>query len=287
MKFRIGATLKDIKFDTTPSTARSLSYDTFQVFLGSAMRIYCTPKTEKVLIGFRDELRKNHVTVVIHGSYTINLCHPESNPKHNKSITALVSLLKQVEVIGKRCMGVIIHMGHNMKENNTSIKESLKLYAEGLKKALRLAPGRSKIVLETGASQGSEVGSRLEQLSEIYDYLDESEKNRVRFCIDSCHIWASGYDIGSVSGVNDFFEQFDRLIGLSRIVCIHFNNSMNPLGSHVDRHADLSFGAIPEEGIREIARYAKKLQIALITETPLVNVTAEEELETMKGYVKD
>lgn len=284
MTFRIGSTFRSKDFNEAPRLARKAGYDTFQTYLGPAELVYCVPKTQETLQAFKAKLLKYHVTTIIHGSYTINLCHPVGNIKRTKSVNALISLLKQSDVIGKRCLGVIIHMGKNMPENKLTEEQSLQVYAENLKYVLSKAPG--KIALETGASQGNEVGSRLDRLGYIYQQLSEEEKARVRFCIDTCHIWASGYDIGTAKGVTNFFKEFDSKVN-GRIVCIHFNNSMNPLNSHVDRHADLLHGEIPYEGLKAVACYARDNGIALITETPLIRSTAEEELAVIHGMTKN
>lgn len=284
MTFRIGSTFRSKDFSEAPRLARQAGYDTFQTYLGPAELVYCVPKTKETLETFKEKLLKYHVTTIIHGSYTINLCHPVGNVKRTKSINALVSLLKQSDVIGKRCLGVIIHMGKNMPENKLSEKQSLETYAKNLQYVLSQVPGKSKIVLETGASQGNEVGSRLDRLGFIYRQLTEAEKKRVRFCIDTCHVWASGYDISNTENVNAFFEEFHTKVG-GKIVCIHFNNSMNPLNSHVDRHADLTHGQIPYDGLKAVAQYAKEHSIALITETPLIHTTPEEELAVIHGMI--
>lgn len=285
MKFRIGSTFESSKFSDAPRLARKASYDTFQCFLGPAELVHCPAKSEATLLQFKADLLKNHVTMVIHGSYTINLCHPKQTTKGGRSIRALVSLLKQAEIIGKRCMGVIIHMGKNIKENKMTNEEALLTYAANLDHVIQSIPGKSKIVLETGAHQGTEVGSKLEHLGFIYQNLKPETQARIRFCIDTCHIWASGYDISTTVGVTNFFQAFDEKVG-GKIVCIHFNNSMNKLDSHVDRHADLLHGEIAEEGLRAVALYAKQHHLALITETPLIHTTAEEELKTIRQMVQ-
>lgn len=280
-------------FVATPSYAKSFGYDIFQIFLGPPKQILYKRKHKDELINLSNQLKINNVKMVVHGSYTINLCHPSSEKKFISSLKSLVQDLQSSAIIGNNCLGVIIHMGKNIAQNNLSINEAINNYVQGLKMALQKSPPQSTIILETGASQGTEVGSKIPDLGYIYSKLSVDEKNRVKFCIDTCHIWATGYDISSDSGVKKFFKEFNDSIGIDKISCIHLNDSKTPLNSHVDRHADLGYGYISLEGLRLICRFAKKYNIPIIMETPLdaVNpktnndVTHQEELQLVKSWI--
>lgn len=281
-------------FAAAPSYAKSLGYSIFQIFLGVPYKVLTKNVRKEHLIGLGTELIKKNIVMVIHGSYTINLCHPQWSTKYNASIKSLIQDLNASYLIGKNCLGVVIHMGKNISANNISDAQALNNYVIGLKDALKQTHSATSIILETGASQGSEIGSRLDRLAEIYKKLTREEQSRINFCIDTCHIWATGYDISTHSGVKKFFEEFNDKIGIKKIACIHFNDSRTPLNSHVDRHADLGYGFVGSIGLKAIAQFAKKNNISLITETPLdsVNpktnkdVTFEEEIATMKLWLK-
>jgi len=132
----------------------------------------------------------------------------------------------------------------------------------------------------------------LETLSLIYQSLSLKERKHIKFCIDTCHIWASGYDISNPSKVKIYFDSFDKLIGKDKIVCIHFNDSKTPLNSHVDRHADIGYGYIPIQGLKAVIQYAYKHQIPVILETPFDSInksthktiTFDEELQKTKSF---
>uniref|UniRef100_A0A6C0LR63 Xylose isomerase-like TIM barrel domain-containing protein n=1 Tax=viral metagenome TaxID=1070528 RepID=A0A6C0LR63_9ZZZZ len=243
---------------------------------------------------FREELDRNKMKLVIHGSYTINLCHPTNSKSFLTSIKSLVQDLNASSIIGERCLGVIIHMGKNIKKNGITDAEAISNYIYGLKETIMMSPKETTIILETGASQGTEVGSKLEDLSKIFWRLNEDEQLRVKFCIDTCHIYATGYDISTISNVKDFFDRFDNLIGINKIACIHYNDSKVKLGSHIDRHADIGFGFIPEIGLKEVAKIANKYKIPLIMETPLDSVNPktnedisfQEQLSKIKFWLK-
>ncbi|BCS83296.1 apurinic endonuclease IV [Cotonvirus japonicus] len=281
-------------FLTAPENAKNSGYDIFQIFLGAPQRILSQARQQDQLIKFGNIIEKMNMFMVVHGSYTINLCHPINSKKFIASVKSLVQDLNSTELIGKNCLGVIIHMGKNISENKLTNDEAIQNYILGLKQALSETSNNTTIILETGASQGSEVGSRITGLAQIYNGLTSKEQSRIYFCIDTCHIWATGYDISSSSGVKKFFKKFDKMIGINKILCIHFNDSKNPLDSHVDRHADLGYGRIGETGLREVAIYAKKYNIHIIMETPLdaVNkktnksVTRMEEFRKTKTWLK-
>lgn len=291
---RIGRHINVSKgFVTAPAYAHQLGCEIFQIFLGIPQRIISRPKNIDDLKKFKQKLEKYDLKMVVHGSYTINLCHPSSNSIYKTSVKSLVQDLTATEIIGDRCLGVIIHMGKNISANKISENVALYNYINGLKEALSISPKNTTIILETGASQGTEIASYIEGLSEIYWNLTEDERSRVKFCIDTCHIWATGYDISNSTGVKDFFKKFDDMIGIENIICIHFNDSKTALESCVDRHADLGYGHIGESGLIAVAKFAKRNKIPLITETPLdaVNpktnrdVTFEEEILKLKNWI--
>ena len=257
-------------------------------------RISSKAKIKEELNEFGKDLIKRKLTMVVHGSYTINLCHPTKSKKFISSVKSLVQDLESIAHIGEKCLGVIIHMGKNLPENKLEDHEAIDNYVAGLEKALSITPKTTKIILETGASQGSEVGSSLDGLSEIYWKLQEQYRNRIGFCIDTCHIWATGYDISSAIGVKKFFKEFDDKIGIDKITCFHLNDSKTNIESCVDRHADLGYGYIGNDGLKAVVLFAKKQEIPLIMETPLdaVNkktnrdITFEEELNKVKSWLK-
>jgi len=120
------------------------------------------------------------------------------------------------------------------------------------------------VLLETMAGKGSEVGGRFEELRAIIDRVELTE--HIGVCLDTCHIWDAGYDIaGDLDGV---LSEFDRVIGLERLHAVHLNNSLNPCGSHKDRHAKLLDGCIPPEALVRVTRHPALAELPFILETP-------------------
>ena len=118
--------------------------------------------------------------------------------------------------------------------------------------------------LETMAGKGSEVGRNFEQLRQILDGVELSEKMGV--CLDTCHVWDAGYDIAQ--DLDGVLEQFDKMIGLWRLKAVHINDSMNPLGSHKDRHAKIGEGWIGLEAFVRIINHPALEGLPFILETP-------------------
>lgn len=289
MTTRIGRHINISKgFVSAPEYAKNIGCGVFQIFLGAPQQILSKARQKDELIEFGKQLVKHDLIMVVHGSYTINLCHPPGSKKFETSIRSLVKDLNATNLIGDRCLGVIIHMGKNISENKLTVDQAIDNYVTGIKTALSQTPNNTTIVLETGASQGSEVASHIDGLAQIYWCLNDAERERVYFCIDTCHIWATGYDISSPTGVKKFFKEFDKKIGVEKISCIHFNDSKTGLESKVDRHADLCYGEIGSNGLKAIAKFAKEYKIHLIMETPLdaINPETNQEISYNEEYNK-
>lgn len=292
-KFRIGRHINISKgLITAPQYAHSIGCNIMQIFLAAPRQIHTKPHSKKELMLLAKELEKYKLKMVIHASYTINLAHPKKNKLYQTSVKATIQDLEASQIIGDRCLGVIIHMGKNIEANGISTDKAIANYVRGIKEILAVTS--ANLILETGASQGTEVGSELEGLSQIYWMLTKKEQERIQFCIDTCHIWATGYNISTKAGVKKFFKEFDQLIGIDKISCIHFNDSKSALESCVDRHADIGEGYIGLTGLKEVALFAQKHKIPLIFETPLdtinpktkQNITFTTEKSKVKKWLK-
>lgn len=235
-----------------------------QIFTGNPQSIKGRKRTIKELHELRDNLKELNMVAVIHTPYIINLCHPSGTKKYQDSLEALVRNLDESFEIG--ALGAVVHMGKNTKETGLTDYEAMDSYATSIKEALKLSKGT--IILETGAGQGSEVGTSLSDLSQIYHRLTTTEKKRVGFCIDTAHIWAAGYNIKDEENVETYFRLFNELIGIDKIIVIHFNDSAVELGSCVDRHINIGYGYIPLEGLKAVAIWGRKNNVPLILETP-------------------
>ena len=146
-----------------------------------------------------------------------------------------------------------------------------------------LFPGMTTtVLLETMAGKGSEVGGRFEQLRAIIDRVQLQE--HVGVCLDTCHVWDAGYDIaGDLDGV---LAEFDRVIGLGRLHAVHLNNSLNPCGSHKDRHAKLRDGCIPPEALVRVTQHPALAGLPFILETPNDDAGYAQEIAWLRAAQK-
>lgn len=125
---------------------------------------------------------------------------------------------------------------------------------------------KSISVLETTAGQGSTIGYRFEELKTIMDQIDD--KDRMGVCIDTCHVFAAGYDISTESGYEEMFEEFDALIGLDYLMLFHLNDSKKECGSRVDRHEHIGQGFIGETPFRMLMADDRFRETPMVIETP-------------------
>jgi deoxyribonuclease IV len=288
-KFRIGRHVgRGTNISYVPKFCKSLGIEIFQV-MSSTKNYYDSVTCLKTL---KSELEKYDIVIVIHTNYTVNFCNNVDSRKFKLSVNILVNDLLESDIIGNKCIGVVVHLGKNIKENGITKTEAINNYVSGIETCFEKTPHATNIIIETGAGQGTEIGFDLNDLALIYNQINEKYYDRLLFCIDTCHIWAAGYDISTKSAVINFFKLFDKIIGLDKIALIHYNDSKNEKGKRVDRHEDLTYGKIGLEGLKHFAKMAKKYGIPILTETPLystnamnVDITIEDELALIKTFI--
>lgn len=143
------------------------------------------------------------------------------------------------------------------------VEKGIHLIADALNQALT-PEQNTKVLLETMAGKGTEIGGSFEELKAIIDLVERKDKLGV--CMDTCHVWDGGYDI--VNDLDGVLQEFDQIIGLKHLYAIHFNDSMNERGSHKDRHEKLGMGKIGMEAMKKIALHPKLARRPFILETP-------------------
>jgi len=199
--------------------------------------------------------------VVSHAGYLINLA--TSLPALRRlSLDAMGDELDRAEALG--LMGVVLHPGCYTTGNEA---EGLGFVADGLVELLRARRrGRTMILLEHTAGQGTALGATFEQLASIIARMDGHR--RVGVCLDTCHLIASGYDVCSPEGYASTFTRFDRLVGFDRLKAFHLNDSKRPLGSRVDRHEHIGQGCLGLEPFRRIVNDPRFRDLPMMLETP-------------------
>lgn len=223
----------------------------------------------------KDYIKENGLYVVAHSGYLFNIAgDPESN---TYAVSTAVDDLVSVSELGGR--GAVFHVGKHKKMGEEAGVNNMYFNVYNiLAESVDLAPD-SIFILETAAGQGTECCIKLEQLAAFREMFDEDEKKRIRFCLDTCHMFSAGYDLRTKKTVEDFEKEVDNTIGWDNVELFHFNDSKNGLNARVDRHEKIGEGYIGEEGLRAVAQLAAKYNIPLIMETPILKTDTLDDLK--------
>ena len=204
------------------------------------------------------EIGLDYSKVVVHAPYIVNLAN-DDEVKFNFAVQFLKEELKRCAKLGIK--KVVLHPGSHV---GLGIDKGIENIAKGLN--LVLGEEDVTILLETMAGKGSEVGSKLEEIRRIIDLVED--KKHIGVCIDTCHLSDAGYDI---SKFDEFLDEFDKIIGIEKIGCVHVNDSKNEMGSHKDRHENIGFGKIGFETLLKVIYNERLENVPKILETPYVD----------------
>ena len=272
---RIGCHLSSSKgYAAMAREALSIGANTFQFFTrnprgGNAKAI--DPADVSAFHALATE--HNIFPILAHAPYTLNACSADASVR-DFALRTMKDDLARMEYTPGNLYN--FHPGSHVKQG---VELGITYICEMLNQAL--SPEQSTtVLLETMAGKGSEVGRSFEELREILDRVTLQEKMGV--CLDTCHIWDGGYNIaGDLDGV---LTHFDNVIGLDRLKAIHLNNSLNPLGSHKDRHARLKDGQIPLDALARLVNHPALRHLPFYLETPNDLNGYAEEIALMKQY---
>ncbi len=251
--------------------AQEIGANAFALFTKNQKQWKVPPLTEEKIALFKESMETAGYTaqqVLTHDSYLINLGNPDPE-KRKKSSDAFIDEMHRVSLLGLDRLN--FHPGAHLKQ--VSPEESMDLIAQEIDRALSEVPG-VYAVMETTAGQGSALGRTFEELAYIIDKVEKKE--RVGVCIDTCHIFAAGYDIRTVEGFHEVMNRYDSLIGFDKLMGMHLNDAKSEFDSHVDRHAPLGRGNIGIEGFRALMKDSRFQGIPLILETPEPDIWSEE-----------
>lgn len=197
--------------------------------------------------------------LVVHAPYIINLANTVKPETYELAVEFLQKELVRTAAMRSRIL--VLHPGSHV---NAGAEAGIARIVEGLNTVLDQNENEVYIALETMAGKGSEIGRSFEELRVIYDGVHRRE--RLRVCFDTCHVNDAGYDL-----VNDYegvFRHFDEVLGLDQIAVFHINDSVNPLGAHKDRHANIGQGSIGFETLYRVVHDPRFAEIPKILETP-------------------
>ena len=235
--------------------------DSVQIFTKSARGWAAKALDPEEVRRFRAEARRTGKPVAAHSSYLIN-AGAQDKLIRKKSWAALADELARCAALGIRWL--IFHPG-----SHPDADEGIRVAADGMAQALDRVPGPVRLLVETTAGQGSSLGWRFEQVAALREGVPGALRRRVGVCLDTCHVFAAGYDIRTAEGTKATLAELDRAVGLSHLEAFHLNDCKKPLGCRVDRHEHIGQGQIGLEAFRALVNDPRFAATPAFLETDL------------------
>lgn len=267
--------------DKALARGEELSLESLQLFSKNERQWFARPLDPEMVHRFQDEVARTGITkLVVHDSYLINLASPKPEILE-KSIPAFADELDRCDVLG--IPHLVTHPGAH---TGSGVEAGIARFAKSLNEIFASMPKSKTItLLETTAGQGTALGRSFEEIAAIIDLVED--KSRVGVCLDTCHIFAAGYDYRTPVQYAETMARFDSVIGLDRLMVIHLNDSKQPFGSNKDRHDHIGDGEIGLEGFRQFVNDPRLdgLPGILETEKDDAGENDRRNIATLKGLV--
>lgn len=257
-----------------PQRAKAVGAEVFQFFSRSPQGGPAVKITPTLAKEFKANCKKyGQAESYIHTPYYINLASPKNNIYYG-SIAVIREELERGSLLGVKY--VMTHLG---SAREVGVKW-LPMVVKGLKKIMDGYKGSTKLLIEISAGSGEVIGDKFEEIAKILKGVGHKE---IGVCFDTCHAFASGYDLRDVKAVKKTFGDFDKIIGLNRLKLIHCNDSKTPLGSNKDRHEHIGLGQIGLNGFKAMMAYKPLQKINWCLETPEDDKCGDKEnIKTLK-----
>jgi len=268
------------KLDNAIIDINKMGGNCLQVFIASPISGRISDKSYDYYLEnaskIKEMLNEYQTKLYIHSPYSFNFAKCPINDKDLSSCWWVVAYIKELEIahnIG--AVGCVIHVGKSLDLDIQVATNNMYNSLSYVIKHLKKHKFNSVIILETGAGQGSEMfiatNNSLDNFANFYNLFTNDQKKYIKLCVDTCHIFSGGYDISKPKLCIQFFNEFERKIGLEHLVLIHLNDSVKEYNCNVDRHANLGYGKIGLPGIGTFILMSYMLNIPLILETPEPN----------------
>lgn len=247
--------------DLALGRAEELGLESCQIFSKNERQWKAKPLDPAVVERFRSETERTGITkLVVHDSYLINLASPKADIRE-KSLAAFREELERCDMLGIPYL--VTHPGAH---TGSGVEAGIQQFADSLNEVYESLPdNQAMTLLETTAGQGTSLGRTFGELAAIIEKVEA--KDRVGVCLDTCHVFAAGYDYRTPELYATMMQKFDSKIGLDRLKVIHLNDSKFPLGSFRDRHDQIGGGEIGLEGFRQIVNDTRLRDLPGILET--------------------
>ncbi len=261
------------------SLNQALSYgaNTFMFYTGAPQNTIRSKINDKLTKEALEIMNKNNIeltNIIVHAPYIINLANNKEDDKYNFSIRFLKEEIGRCKQIGIKYL--VLHPGSHV---GVGVEDGLKSIIFAINQVNKTNDSVI-VLLETMAGKGTELGTNFEQLKTIIDGV--VDKDKIGICMDTCHLNDAGFD---VSNFDKILDEFDSIIGLNYLHCIHINDSKNPIGAHKDRHENIGYGTIGFNNLINIIYNERLDNIPKILETPWIGdyPPYKEEIEMIKN----
>ena len=274
----IGCHLSTTKgFKNMGREAVKIGGNTFQFFTRNPRGGKAKDIDEKDVEGLLEIMKENNFSKILaHAPYTLNACSADERTREF-AIETMADDLVRMEYVPNNLYN--FHPGSHVKQG---VDVGISYIVDMLNTVLK-PEQTTKVLLETMAGKGSEIGRRFEEIAEIISRVELKEHMGV--CLDTCHVYDAGYDI--VNDLDGVLEEFDRVIGLERLHAIHLNDSKNPFESHKDRHEKIGEGSLGIQAITRIINHPKLCNIPFFLETPNDIDGYAKEIEILRSLYND
>ena len=267
--------------ENAPMRAENIGCTAIQIFTRNQRQWQTKPLLAEQINSYFNNLANTEIlSVVAHNSYLINLGTSQKDVRE-KSLDAFLDEMQRAESL--QIPYLVFHPGAH---KGAGEEKGLALIAENVNAILDKFPDyKIKLLLETTAGQGTGLGHTFSQLQQILNSVKRTD--RLGVCLDTCHIFAAGYDIRTQAAYEATLSQFDREIGLDQLFAIHLNDSKKELGSHVDRHENIGKGFIGLDAFRFIMNDDRLTNIPKILETPGGDKNYRDNLILLRSLVEE
>ena len=265
----------------SPARAAAVGATAMQIFTKMANQWRERDCEEEECAAFRAGVATTQLRAMsAHDSYLINLASPKPDLRA-RSLASFTTELRRCNALGLHFL--VSHPGNYMDERVDGIARN----ADSISEALTVTSGATMLLLETTAGSGTALGASFEELAAIIERVAPDQRHRIGICMDTCHVYAAGYDI--VTDYQGVMHRFDDVLGMDRLRMMHLNDSKNGLGSRKDRHALIAEGELGEQPFRSVMNDPRLASVAKVIETPKGNdaeATDRSMLERLRSYVE-
>ena len=236
-------------------------FEVIQTFASSPRSFTVTNYTHEQIAAFNQAFKDSKIVkqLFFHAIYLINL----ASKKEYLLDLSVKSLIEYLNFGAKiNCTGTIFHVGSSKEQSFDEVKNQV---AQAIKKVLETTPKDQLLIIESAAGAGNVIGNSLDELAQLFNQVDST---RLKVCLDTQHLWASGVNVADKAIFGNWLKQFDQQIGIQNLVCMHANDSKTEFNSKRDRHENIGQGLIGRAGFQNILSQSVLKNIPFIMEVP-------------------